>query len=204
VIVVCLDLEGVLVPEIWVEVARRAGVEALARTTRDEPDYDRLMRYRLEILAREKLRLADIEAVIAHMGPLPGAAEFLGQLRERHQVVILSDTFYEFARPLMRQLGWPTLFCHRLEVDANGFVTNYRLRMPDQKRSAVEALRGLGFSVVAAGDSYNDTSMLAAADAGIFYCPPASIAAQFPQFRVTQSYAELAAAIQDAARRLPA
>lgn len=203
-IVVCLDLEGVLVPEIWVEVARRMGVEALARTTRDEPDYDKLMRYRLEILAREKLRLADIEAVIADMGPLVGATEFLVKLRTRYQVVILSDTFYEFARPLMRQLGWPTLFCHRLEIDADGFVANYRLRMPDQKRSAVEAFRALNFSVVAAGDSYNDTSMLGAANAGIFYRPPASIAAQFPVFPVTQSYAELAAAIENAAAQLPA
>jgi phosphoserine/homoserine phosphotransferase len=204
VIVVCLDLEGVLVPEIWVEVARRMGVEALARTTRDEPDYDKLMRYRLEILSREKLRLADLEAVIADMGPLVGATEFLVDLRTRYQVVILSDTFYEFARPLMRQLGWPTLFCHRLEIDADGFVANYRLRMPDQKRSAVEAFRALNFSVVAAGDSYNDTSMLGAANAGIFFRPPASIAAQFPAFPVTQSYAELAAAIEDAAARLPA
>jgi phosphoserine/homoserine phosphotransferase len=204
VIVVCLDLEGVLVPEIWVEVAKRTGVEALMRTTRDEPDYDKLMRYRLGILAREKLRLADIEAVIADMGPLAGAAEFLGGLRQRYQVVILSDTFYEFARPLMRQLGWPTLFCHRLEIDAEGFVANYRLRMPDQKRSAVEAFRALNFSVVAAGDSYNDTSMLGAANAGIFFRPPASIASQFPAFRVTQSYAELGAAIEAAATGLPA
>jgi phosphoserine/homoserine phosphotransferase len=204
VIVVCLDLEGVLVPEIWIEVARRTGIAALTRTTRDEPDYDKLMRYRLEILARERLRLRDIEAVIADMGPLAGAAEFLEGLRQRHQVVILSDTFYEFARPLMRQLGWPTLFCHRLEVDADGFVANYRLRMPDQKRSAVEAFRALRFSVVAAGDSYNDTSMLGAANAGIFFRPPASIASQFPQFRVTQDYGELDAAIGDAARRLPA
>ena len=203
-IVVCLDLEGVLVPEIWIEVARRTGVKALERTTRDEPDYDKLMRYRLDILAREKLRLADIEAVIADMGPLESAADFLATLRARPQVVILSDTFYEFARPLMRQLGWPTLFCHRLEIDADGFVANYRLRLPDQKRSAVEALRALKFSVVAAGDSYNDTSMLAAANGGIFFRPPASIAAQFPQFRVTQDYAELSAAIEDAARRLPA
>jgi len=204
VIVVCLDLEGVLVPEIWVEVARRTGIEALTRTTRDEPDYDKLMRYRLEILAREKLRLADLETVIAGMGPLPGAAEFLGELRGRHQVIILSDTFYEFARPLMRQLGWPTLFCHRLEIDANGFVANYRLRMPDQKRSAVEALRALKFSIVAAGDSYNDTSMLGAADAGIFFRPPDSIVAQFPQFPVAQDYAELSRAIAQAASRLPA
>jgi phosphoserine/homoserine phosphotransferase len=194
----------VLVPEIWIEVARRTGIAALTRTTRDEPDYDKLMRYRLEILARERLRLRDIEAVIADMGPLAGAAEFLEGLRQRHQVVILSDTFYEFARPLMRQLGWPTLFCHRLEVDADGFVANYRLRMPDQKRSAVEAFRALRFSVVAAGDSYNDTSMLGAANAGIFFRPPASIASQFPQFRVTQDYGELDAAIGDAARRLPA
>jgi len=203
VIVVCLDLEGVLVPEIWIEVARRTGVEALERTTRDEPDYDKLMRYRLGILAREKLRLADTQAVTADMGPLAGAAEFLDDLRQRHQVVILSDTFYEFARPLMRRLGWPTLFCHRLEIDARGFVTNYRLRMPEQKRSAVEAFRGLGFAVVAAGDSYNDTAMLGAADAGILYRPPDAIAAQFPQFRVTQGYAELGAAIADAASRLP-
>jgi phosphoserine/homoserine phosphotransferase len=204
VIVVCLDLEGVLIPEIWIEVARRTGVEALQRTTRDEPDYDALMRYRLEILAREKLRLADIEAVIADMGPLAGAPEFLDALRQRHQLVILSDTFYEFARPLMRQLGSPTLLCHRLEVDADGFVSNYRLRMPDQKRSAVEAFRGLNFAVVAAGDSYNDTSMLGAANAGIFFRPPASIAAQFPQYPVTQDYAALAAAIEQAAARLPA
>jgi phosphoserine/homoserine phosphotransferase len=204
VIVVCLDLEGVLVPEIWVEVARRLGIEALTRTTRDEPDYDKLMRYRLEILARERLRLADIEAVIADMGPLAGAGEFLEELRTRYQVVILSDTFYEFARPLMRQLGRPTLFCHRLEIDADGFVANYRLRMPDQKRAAVEAFRALNFSVVAAGDSYNDTSMLGAANAGIFFRPPASIASQFPGFRVTQSYAELGAAIDTAAAGLPA
>jgi len=204
VIVVCLDLEGVLVPEIWIEVAKRTGVEALARTTRDEPDYDKLMRYRLEILAREKMRLADIETVIAGMGPLAGAPEFLDALRQRHQLVILSDTFYEFARPLMRQLGSPILLCHRLEVDVDGFVSNYRLRMPDQKRSAVEAFRGLNFAVVAAGDSYNDTSMLAAANAGIFFRPPASIAAEFPQYPVTQDYAALGAAIEQAAARLPA
>lgn len=203
-LIVCLDLEGVLIPEVWIAFAEKTGIDALKRTTRDEPDYDKLMRYRLEILARERLRLADIEAVIADMGPLAGATEFLGELRTRYQVVILSDTFYEFARPLMRQLGWPTLFCHRLEIDADGFVANYRLRMPDQKRSAVEAFRALNFSVVAAGDSYNDTAMLGAANAGIFFRPPASIAAQFPAFPVTQSYAELAAAIEAAAARLPA
>jgi len=204
VIVVCLDLEGVLVPEIWIEVARRTGIKALERTTRDEPDYDKLMGYRLEILAREKLRLADIEAVIAGMAPLAGAAEFLEGLRTRYQVVILSDTFYEFAHPLMRRLGWPTLFCHRLEIDADGFVAGYRLRMPDQKRSAVEAFRALGFPVIAAGDSYNDISMLGASNTGIFFRPPDSIATQFPKFHVAQSYAELRAAIENAAARLPA
>ena len=196
---VCLDLEGVLVPEIWIEVARRTGIADLSRTTRDEPDYDRLMRSRLEILARERIRLADLQGVIDGMGPLEGAREFLGSLRERFQVLILSDTFYEFAAPLMRQLGRPTLLCHRMEVDARGFVSDYRLRMPEHKRAAVQALRALNFRVIAVGDSYNDTTMLAAADAGIFLHPPQAIAAQFPQFRVTRSYAELDSAIDEAA-----
>ena len=202
--IAALDLEGVLTPEIWISFAEFTGIAELRATTRDVPDYNALMRQRLRLLHEHKFGLTDIQKVIAKMRPLPGATEFLAWLRERYQVIILSDTFYEFATPLMRQLGWPTLFCHRLEIDAGGFVANYRLRMPDQKRSAVEALRGLEFSIVAAGDSYNDTSMLAAADAGIFYRPPASIAAQFPQFRVTQNYAELAAAIAEAAARLPA
>jgi phosphoserine/homoserine phosphotransferase len=196
---VCLDLEGVLAPEIWIEVARRTGVKQLTRTTRDEPDYDKLMRYRLGILAREGIKLADLQGVIAGMAPLDGARAFLDELRERYQVLILSDTFYEFADPLMRQLGRPTLLCHRLETDAGGFVSNYLLRMPEPKRAAVQALRALNFRVIAAGDSYNDTAMLAAADAGIFFHPPQEIAAQFPQFRVTRSYAELAAAIDEAA-----
>lgn len=196
---ICLDLEGVLVPEIWIEVSRRTGIEALARTTRDEPDYDKLMRQRLDLLRHHRLRLSDIQQVIATMAPLEGAPAFLDALRARNQVVILSDTFYEFAGPLMRQLGRPTLFCHRLEVGADGFVGNYRLRMADQKRAAVRAFRGLNYRVVAAGDSYNDTAMLAEADAGIFFRPPPEIAAQFPQFRVTQSYPELDAAIAAAA-----
>ncbi|MGA8048912.1 MAG: bifunctional phosphoserine phosphatase/homoserine phosphotransferase ThrH, partial [Burkholderiales bacterium] len=183
---VCLDLEGVLVPEIWIEFAERTGIEALKRTTRDEPDYDKLMRYRLDLLRRHRLRLSDIEQVIAAMRPLAGAAEFLDRLRARYQVVVLSDTFYEFAGPLMQQLGRPTLFCHRLEVGEEGYISDYRLRMPDQKRAAVRAFQGLRYRVIAAGDSYNDTAMLAAADAGIFFRPPAAIAAQFPQFRVTQ------------------
>jgi phosphoserine / homoserine phosphotransferase len=202
VLVVCLDLEGVLVPEIWIEFSRRTGIAELARTTRDEPDYDKLMRFRLDLLEENGLKLADIQAVIADMGPMQGAREFLDGLRSRHQVLILSDTFYEFAEPLMRQLGWPTLLCHRLEVDAQGRVRDYRLRMPDQKRAAVRALKGLNFNVIAAGDSFNDTAMLGAADAGFFIHPPEAIAAQFPQFPVTRSYAELGACIEDAARRL--
>jgi len=195
---VCLDLEGVLVPEIWIEFSQRTGIEALKRTTRDEPDYDKLMRDRLALLRRHGLRLSDIQQVIAAMRPLEGAAAFLDSLRARYQVVILSDTFYEFAGPLMRQLGRPTLFCHRLEVGEDGFVSDYRLRMADQKRAAVRAFQGLSYRVIAAGDSYNDTAMLAAADAGIFFRPPPAIAAQFPQFRVTQDYAELEAAIDAA------
>ena len=199
---ICLDMEGVLVPEIWIEVARRSGIAELSRTTRDEPDYDKLMRYRLGLLRRHGLKLADIQAAIEGMGPMAGAREFLDDLRSRYQVLILSDTFYEFAQPLMRQLGWPTLLCHRLVIDANGSVSDYRLRMPEQKRHAVEALRGLNFQVIAAGDSYNDTGMLGAAHAGFFIHPPESIVAQFPQFPVMRSYAELTAAIDEAARRL--
>jgi phosphoserine/homoserine phosphotransferase len=198
--IVCLDLEGVLVPEIWIEVARRTGIAELSRTTRDEPDYDKLMRGRIEILARHGLRLADIERVIGTMAPLEGAAEFLDRLRARFQVVILSDTFYEFAGPLMRQLGRPTILCHKLVVADDGFVRDYRLRMPDQKRAAVEAFRALHFTTIAAGDSYNDTAMLGAAHAGFFFKPPPAIAQQFPRFPVTHSYAELDAAISRAAR----
>lgn len=197
--IVCLDLEGVLVPEIWIEFARRSGIAELARTTRDEPDYDKLMRFRLDLLRRHDRKLADIEQVIEQMGPMPGARAFLDALRRRYQVLILSDTFYEFAAPLMRQLGSPTLFCHRLITDAAGYITDYRLRMPDQKRAAVDALRGLNFRVFAAGDSYNDTAMLGAADAGFFYHPPPAIAAQFPQFPVTMNYDQLTEAIDAAA-----
>ena len=196
--IACLDLEGVLVPEIWINVAERTGIPALRRTTRDEPDYDKLMRYRLAILDERKLTLRDIQAVIAQMAPLDGAIDFLAWLRERTQVIILSDTFSQFAAPLMRQLGWPTLFCHELDVAADGAVRDYRLRMQDHKRAAVKAFKSLSFKTIAAGDSYNDVPMLAEAHAGIFFHPPASIAAQFPQFRVTQSYQELAAAIEAA------
>ena len=200
--VVCLDLEGVLIPEIWIEFSKRTGIAELTRTTRDEPDYDKLMRFRIDILERHGLKLADIQAVIDEMGPMEGARDFLDELRSRYQVFILSDTFYEFAKPLMRQLGWPSLLCHRLEVDEAGFVRAHRLRMADQKRAAVNAFKGLNFQVLAAGDSYNDTAMLGAADAGFFFHPPAAIAAQFPQFPVTNSYDELREAIDGAARRL--
>jgi phosphoserine/homoserine phosphotransferase len=199
---ICLDLEGVLVPEIWIAFSRLSGIAALARTTRDEPDYDRLMRFRIETLRAHGRKLADIQAVIAGMAPMDGAREFLDDLRSRYQVLILSDTFYEFAAPLTRQLGWPTLLCHRLEVDAEGYVTRHVLRMPDPKRHAVAAMRGLNFRVIAAGDSFNDVGMLEAADAGYFIHPPEAIARQFPQFPVTRSYAELKAAI-DAAAKTP-
>jgi phosphoserine/homoserine phosphotransferase len=202
--IVCLDLEGVLVPEIWIEFSRRTNLPALSRTTRDEPDYDKLMRFRIETLRANGLKLADIQEVIASMGPMEGARAFLDGLRERYQVVILSDTFYEFAKPLMRQLAWPTLMCHRLEIDAEGFVTAHRLRQPDQKRHAVEAFRSLNFQVIAAGDSYNDTGMLGAAHAGFFIHPPESIVAKFPQFKVHHGYAELRASIDEAAERLRA
>ena len=200
--VVCLDLEGVLIPEIWIAFAERTGIADFRRTTREEPDYDTLMRYRLALLKQHGLKLADIQAVIAGMAPMAGAKDFLDELRGRFQVIILSDTFYEFAEPMMRQLGRPTLFCHQLVVDGDGFVADYTLRQPNQKAHAVNALKGLNFQVIAAGDSYNDTGMLGAADAGFFIHPPEAIVAQFPQFPVNRSYAELKASIDGAAVRL--
>ena len=189
--IACLDLEGVLVPEIWINVAERTGIDELRMTTRDEPDYDVLMKRRLEILAEHELGLPDIQEVIGGLSPLPGAADLVAWLRERYQVIILSDTFYQFAAPLMRQLGFPTLFCHRLEVDEKGRVVDYHLRIDDQKRMTIEALRGLNFRTIAVGDSYNDTSMLGAADAGILFCPPDNVIAEFPQFPITRTYDEL-------------
>jgi phosphoserine/homoserine phosphotransferase len=200
--IVCLDLEGVLVPEIWIAFSERTGIPELRRTTRDEPDYDKLMRFRLDLLRRHRLGLPDIQKVIGDLGPMPGAKDFLDALRTRYQVLILSDTFYEFAMPLMAQLGMPTLFCHRLETDADGFLTGYRLRMPDQKRASVKALKSIAFQVIAAGDSYNDTAMLAAADAGILFRPPQNVIAEFPQFPVVKDYPGLAAAIDAAAAKL--
>ncbi len=197
--IACLDLEGVLIPEIWINVAERTGIDALRATTRDVPDYDVLMRQRLRILAEHGLGIGEIQDVIGRMAPLDGAREFLDELRSRCQVVILSDTFYEFAEPLMRQLAWPTLFCHSLEIDAEGRVQDYRLRMKDPKRAAVIAFRGLQFRTIAAGDSYNDTTMLAEADAGILFRPPDNVVREFPQFPVTRSYADLRRAFADAA-----
>ncbi len=201
-IIACLDLEGVLVPEIWINVAERTGIEALRRTTRDEPDYDVLMRGRLQILEQHKLGIRDIQRVIAELDPLEGAREFLDWLRERFQVVVLSDTFYQFAEPLMRKLGFPTLFCHDLEIDESGRITDYRLRMSDQKRESVTHLRELNFRTIAAGDSYNDTSMLAVADAGILFRPPDNVVAEFPQYPVTRTYDELRREFEQAAQRV--
>lgn len=196
--IVCLDLEGVLVPEIWIEFAERTGIPELRRTTRDEPDYDVLMKYRLDILARHKLGLPQIQAVIADMGPMGGARAFLDGLRADYQVVILSDTFYEFAHPLMRQLAWPTLFCHSLEADDQGMLVDYHLRMPDQKREAVKRFKELNFTVVAAGDSYNDTAMLGEAHGGILFHPPENVIREFPQYPVVRDYDGLRAEIDKA------
>jgi phosphoserine/homoserine phosphotransferase len=194
----CLDLEGVLVPEIWIAFAEQTGIEQLRLTTRDIPDYDELMRGRLKILDENNLKLADIQQVIQKIKPLEGAYDFLGWLKSEFQVIILSDTFYQFAGPLMAQLDYPTLFCHELIVDDEGHIANYRLRQADGKTKAVSALQSLNFQVIAAGDSYNDTGMLKQADAGIFFRPPESITSEFPQFPVTHKYEEMKQAFQQA------
>ena len=189
--IVTLDLEGVLVPEIWIAFAEKTGIEQLKLTTRDIPDYDELMTGRLAILNEHGLKLADIQEVIGTLAPLEGAKAFLDELRSNAQVVILSDTFLEFAKPLMEQLAWPTIFCHDLEIDAEGRVGNYRLRQPDQKRKAVAAFRSLNYRVIAAGDSYNDTTMLGEADTGFLFRSPDNVKAEFPQFRSAEEYDEL-------------
>lgn len=194
---VTLDLEGVLVPEIWIAVAERTGIAGLRRTTRDEPDYDVLMRGRLDLLAAHGLTASLVAEVIGGLAPLPGAREFLAALRARTQVVILSDTFEQFAAPLMQQLGMPTILCHRLVIDDDRIV-DYRLRMADQKRHAVAAFQALNYRVVAAGDSFNDSGMLSQADSGIWFHAPPAIAAQFPDFPVTESYQQLSEAIDSA------
>jgi len=190
-VIVCLDLEGVLVPEIWINVALKTGIEELKITTREMPDYDKLMKQRLAILDRHNLTIADIQEVIGKMGPLEGASDFIGWLRERCQVIILSDTFYEFALPLMRQLDFPTLFCNQLEINESGRIVNYHMRMQNQKKHSVAAFKSLNFYTLAAGDAYNDTAMLGEADAGFFFRPPDHLPKEFPQFPVTRTYSEL-------------
>jgi phosphoserine/homoserine phosphotransferase len=185
--IVTLDLEGVLVPEIWIAVSEKTGIKALQLTTRDIPDYDVLMKGRLKILDEHKLKLSDIQAVIGSLRPLEGAKEFLRELRSLTQVLILSDTFEEFAQPLMRQLEWPTLFCHRLEVE-NDQIVNYKLRQSNQKQKAVAALKSLEYHVIAAGDSFNDTAMLMEANVGFLFRAPRHIQEQFPQFKAVETY----------------
>lgn len=187
----CLDLEGVLIPEIWIGFAEKTGIEELRATTRDIPDYDLLMKQRLRILSENKLGLPDIQEVIASMSPLEGAYDFVCWLKERFQLIILSDTFYEFSQPLMRQLDFPTLFCHRLIADDSGAIVDYKLRQKDPKRQCVIAFHGLNYRVIAAGDSYNDTTMLGEADAGILFKAPANVIEEFPQFPAVHSYEEL-------------
>jgi len=196
---VCLDLEGVLVPEIWIAFANKTGIESLRATTRDIPDYDVLMQQRLRILAEHNLKLDDIQDVIQTLAPMDGAKDFLDSLRASYQVIILSDTFYEFAQPLMQQLAWPTLFCHRLIVDDAGNVTGYKLRQKDPKKISVQSLHALNYRIFAAGDSYNDTTMLAAADVGFLFRAPKNVIEEFPQFRVANDYAELRQFIDEAA-----
>ena len=197
----CLDLEGVLVPEIWIAFAEKTGIEELRATTRDIPDYNVLMKQRLAILDQHGLKIDDIQEVIATLEPLPGAIDFVNWLRERFQVIILSDTFYEFSAPLMRQLGWPTLFCHRLITDDEGRVVDYKLRQEDPKRASVKAFHSLNYRVIAAGDSYNDTTMLGEADVGILIHAPQNVIDEFPQFRSVGNHAELKQAFVEASIR---
>ncbi|MCU5783235.1 phosphoserine phosphatase [Alcanivorax balearicus MACL04] len=197
----CLDLEGVLIPEIWINFAERTGIEELRATTRDIPDYDELMRMRLGLLDQHGYGLPDIQAVIDTLEPLDGARAFVDWAREHFQLIILSDTFYEFALPLMRKLGYPTLFCHRLQVDDNGRITDYVLRQQDPKRASVKALHSLNYRVIAAGDSYNDTTMLAEAEQGILFHAPDNVIAEFPQFPAVHSYQDLKKEIVKASSR---
>ncbi len=197
-VIACLDLEGVLVPEIWINVALKTGIEELKITTREMPDYDALMKRRLAILDKHRLTIADIQSVIDKMGPLEGAPAFVTWLRERCQVIILSDTFYQFALPLMRQLDFPTLFCNQLEIDAGGRIRAHHMRMQNQKKHSVAAFKSLNFFTLAAGDAYNDTAMLGEADAGFFFRPPDHLPKEFPQFPVTMTYVELQGRFQKA------
>lgn len=189
--IVCLDLEGVLIPEIWINFAEKVGVAELKATTRDIPDYDELMKFRLDLCKKNDFRIQDIQEVIGTLTPLDGALTFTQSLRADYQLIILSDTFQEFAVPMMRQLDWPTIFCHELVIDNDGRIENYKLRKADHKRETVKRLQELNFKVVAAGDSYNDTTMLAQAEQGILFCPPQNVIDEFPQFPVATSYAQL-------------
>ena len=200
--IACLDLEGVLVPEIWIAFAEKTKIASLRATTRDIPDYDVLMRQRLKILKENNLNLKDIRAVIGGLKPLDGALDFINWLRERFQVAILSDTFDEFALPLMKQLGYPMLLCQRLEVDSGGMIVGYHLRQKDAKRESVKAFKNLKYQVIAAGDSYNDTTMLSEAHAGILFKPPQNVINDFPQFPVTKNYAELQEALLKVQKKL--
>ncbi len=200
--VVCLDLEGVLIPEIWINFAEKVGVKELLATTRDIPDYDELMKFRLELCAKHDFRIQDIQEVIATLSPLEGAKAFSDALREDYQLIILSDTFKEFAEPMMRQLSRPTIFCHELIIDDDGRISNYKLRKPDHKRETVKRLHELNFNVVAAGDSYNDTTMLGEAEQGILFCPPQNVIDEFPQFPVAADYDELRSEIDSAITKM--
>ncbi|HPY30896.1 MAG TPA: bifunctional phosphoserine phosphatase/homoserine phosphotransferase ThrH [Verrucomicrobiota bacterium] len=197
--IVTLDMEGVLTPEIWIAVAEKTRIPELRRTTRDEPDYDRLMRGRIALLDQHGLKLSDIQHVISTLAPLPGAREFLDALRAQVQVIILSDTFEQFATPLLRQLGWPTLLCHRLVVEQDRIV-NYQLRVEEQKQRAVAAFKLLNYRVIAAGDSFNDTAMLTEAHVGILFRAPDNVKQQFPQFQAVDTYADLMRLLQEAMR----
>ena len=199
---ICLDLEGVLIPEIWINVAERTGISALTRTTRDEPDYDRLMSYRLGILDQNDIKMDDITSTIGSMEPMEGATEFLASLESRWPTLILSDTFSQFAKPMMKKLGYPTLLCHTLLIDETGRIEDWKIRCDDHKRKTVESLMQMNYQVIAAGDSYNDTSMLSAASAGILFRPPENVIAEFPQFPVARDYSELIDAIESAATDL--
>ena len=189
--IVCSDLEGVFVPEVWINVAEKTGIPELRRTTRDEPDYDKLMRQRMQILDQHGLKLNDIQAVIAQIKPLPGAVEFINWLKERSQLIVVSDTFIQFADPLMKQLGRPTLFCHTLVMDDTNRIIDFKLRQPDPKRKTVEALQSLKYQVIGMGDSYNDISMLKAADVGLLFRPPQKVIDDYPELRVRFDYDEL-------------
>ena len=200
--IACLDLEGVLLPEIWIKFAEKSGIDELKITTRDIPDYSKLMRTRLQILQTHNLKINDIQDVINTLEPLEGAKEFLSWLKSKFQVIILSDTFYEFSGPLMKQLDYPTLFCHQLVIDDKGSIVDFHLRQEDQKTKAVKALQGLNFKVISAGDSYNDTGMLQQADSGILFCPPESVIKEFPQFPIANNYKDFKALLLSAREKL--